>query len=305
MIASTQARATARWDDVRVFLALYRGRTLAAAGASVGLDASTLSRRLVLLEELTDSRLFERTRDGLVPTESAELLLPAAEEMAAAHARFVHDAAGFERLSEGTVRLSMPPGLAESFLGPALVRLRARHPRLRIQLDASVRFADLTRREADLAIRTRRPTSGDLISVKLGERRWTPMAAADSTRRRKPLKNWGDIPWIGWAEDVADFPPARWLAKHVPPSAIVLSTSHFSTQLAAVRSGLGAALLPPVYTRLAAVTRLQHSAALAASIAELPSSDTWLVGHRALRSVPRIAAVWEFLVQEFSAFETP
>ena len=89
--------------------------------------------------------------------------------------------------------MTVPPGLAESFVGPALVRLRSKHPRIQIELDTSIRLVDLTRREADLAIRTRRPLSGDLVSVKLGERRWTPMVAAD--RAKKTTKDWGTLQW--------------------------------------------------------------------------------------------------------------
>src|SRR3954466_4612109 len=99
MVAKTQVSLDGRWDDVRLFLALYRRHTLAAAAALVGLDASTLSRRLVALEEALGSALFDRTREGLLPTQAAELLLPAAEEMAAAHARFAHEASGFERVT--------------------------------------------------------------------------------------------------------------------------------------------------------------------------------------------------------------
>jgi DNA-binding transcriptional LysR family regulator len=304
MFALSQGQP-ARWDEVRVFLALYRERTLAAAGAALELDASTLSRRLAALEESLATRLFDRTRDGLAPTESAELLLPAAEEMAAAHSRFLADASGFERAAEGVVRLSTPPGLAESFVAPALVRLRKKYARIQIELDASVRFTDLTRREADLAIRTQRPSAGDLVCVKIGERRWTPMIARAAAKKRSPTKDWGNLSWIAWADDLQSFAPARWLQKHVPRSAVVLATSHFSTQVSAVEAGLGAALLPPVYERLAAVTPVRYGPRLAASADELPTSETWLVGHRALRTVPRVAAVWTFLVEEFARFELP
>jgi DNA-binding transcriptional LysR family regulator len=302
MFASAQSQAP-RWEDVRLFLALYRERTLAAAGTAVGLDASTLSRRLATLEELLATRLFDRTHEGLVPTAGAELLLPAAEEMAAAHARFAEDASSFEREVEGTVRLSVPPGLAEAFVAPALVRLYEKHPRLRLELDASVRFVDLTRREADVAVRTRRPQSGDLVSVKVSQRRWAPMTARSPGSRRRPPKDWASLRWIGWGDDMQEFPPARWLARHVPKSAVVLGTSSISAQLAAVRSGLGIALLPLAYARLSGLSPLGHSPTLAASIAELPSTETWLVGHRALRSVPRVAAVWDFLVEELARYE--
>jgi DNA-binding transcriptional LysR family regulator len=318
MLASAQGGGEPRWDDVRLFLALHRERTLAAAARAVGLDASTLSRRLVALEQALGTHLFDRTRDGLVPSAGAERLLPAAEEMAQAHASFARDAHSFERVAEGTVRLSAPPGLADAFVVPALVRLRRRHPRIRLELDASMQFVDLTRREADLAIRSRRPTTGDLVSLKLGERRWLPMQAARSVAGKTKrgagaggagvgvaLKDWGAVPWIGWGDDMASFPPAAWIARHVPRDAIVLRTSHITTQVAAVAAGVGTALLPPAYARRAGLAPLRHGAALARSAGELPVNETWLVGHRALRAVPRVAAVWSFLVDEFTRYEPP
>jgi DNA-binding transcriptional LysR family regulator len=305
MVASVQGKEPPRWDDVRLFLALHRERTLAAAAGAVGLDSSTLSRRLAALEVALGVRLFDRTPDGLVPSENAGLLLDAAEEMAQAHARLSREASSFERAPEGTVRLSVPPGLAESFVAPALVRLHQRYPRLQIELDASLHFVDLTRREADIAVRTRRPQTGDLVSVKLGERPWGPVQAAAPGRRARPTRDWGSLRWITWGGDMASFPPARWVAEHVPASAIVLRTSQPAAQAAAVQAGLGVALLPPVYARAASLVPVRHAAPLAASVARLPISETWLVGHRALRTVPRVAAVWTFLVEEFARFEAP
>jgi DNA-binding transcriptional LysR family regulator len=301
MVASLQAYAP-RWDDVRIFLALYRERALAAAAARVDLDASTLSRRLAALEEALGTRLFDRTREGLVPTGGADLLLGAAEEMAAAHARFSRDAAAFEREAEGWVRLSVPPGVADSFVSPALGRLRARHPGIRIELDASVRMVDLTRREADIAIRTARPTSGDLVTMKIGERPWAPMVSTARAKQGR-IKDFAELEWIVWGEDLAAISPARWVAKHAARASIVLRTSHFATQVTAVEAGVGAALLPLIYSRVAAVAPVRCARALAPALADLPANETWLVGHRALRTVPRIAAVWQFLVDEFFEYE--
>ena len=303
MVAFSQGKVEARWDDVRLFLALYRQRTLAAAAATVGLDASTLSRRLVALEEAVGITLFDRSREGLLPTEGAELLVPAAEEMAAAHAHFSHDLSTFERGAEGIVRLSVSPGVAESIVGPALVRLYEKHPHIQIELEASIRFVDLTRREADLAIRSRRPETGDLVSVKLGQRLWAPMLATRLAKKLRPLKDWAQLRWIGWGDDLANFPPELWIGKHVPRSAIALRTSHFTTQVSAAIAGLGAALLPPQFARTSPLTPVRYAASLSASAKEFPLTDAWLVGHRALRGVPRVAAVWAFLVEEFSTLE--
>jgi DNA-binding transcriptional LysR family regulator len=303
MHAFLQATDDSRWDDVRLFLALQRGRSLAAAAARVGLDASTLSRRLAALEASLGTQLFDRTREGLVPTAAAELLLPAAEEMESAHGRFARDASGFEREAEGVVRLSVPPGLADAFLAPALVRLRAKHPRIRLELDASVALLDLTRREADLAMRTIRPQSGELVMAKIGESRWTPTTSAALARERPPVKRWGDLDWIAWGDDLAAIPPARWLARYAPAAAPVLKTSHIATQVAAVREGLGVALLPLVYSRVAGIAPVRYGRALEASANDLPVNETWLVGHKALRNVPRVAAVWTFILEEFRHFE--
>ena len=303
MPASLQATDDARWDDVRLFLALSRGRSLAAASARVGLDASTLSRRLATLEDSLGARLFDRTREGLVPTEAAELLLPAAEEMEAAHVRFARDASGLEREAEGVVRLSVPPGVADAFMAPALMRLRATHPRIRLELDASVRLLDLTRREADLALRTIRPQSGDLVMTRVAASPWTPMAAAASARERAPVKRWEEVDWIAWGDDLAGIPPARWLAKHAPEAEPVLKTSHIAAQVAAVRAGIGVALLPLAYARVDAIAPLRYAKALALSVADLPLNETWLVGHKALRGVPRVAAVWALLLETFERFE--
>ncbi|HEU4536894.1 MAG TPA: LysR family transcriptional regulator, partial [Polyangiaceae bacterium] len=147
----------ARWDDVRVFLAAYQLGSLGAAGARLGLDVSTVSRRLTAFEAAIGAPLFDRSRRGLAPTRAAELALPAAEAMAAALARLARDASAPDAAAEGVVRLSVAPGFADAFLAPLVPALRARHPKITLELDASVRPLDLARREADLALRSVRP----------------------------------------------------------------------------------------------------------------------------------------------------
>lgn len=303
MVAVTHEPIEPRWEDVRLFLALYRKRSLANAAVVVGLDPSTLSRRLAALEESIGTRLFDRTREGMVPTHDAELLLPAAEEMAAAHARFARDSSAVERMAEGVVRLSIPPGLAELFLPRALARLHAEHPRLELEVDTAMRFIDLSRREADLAVRTQRPRASDLVSVKLSQRPWTPMMAAAQASELGQVSDWNALSWIAWGDDMQSLPPAKWLDKYVSPAAVVLRTSHFALQTAAVQAGVGVALLPPSFAGAAGLAPVEYAPSLAASIEELPANETWLVGHRALRSVPRVAAVWNSLVEEFKRFE--
>ena len=294
-----QTSEALRWEDVRVFLAAYRERTLAEAASRLDVDASTVSRRLAALEELFDARLFDRTRDGLVPTQAAETLLAGAEEMEAGHQRLLREAAALESEAEGVVRLSVPPGFADAFVGPALVRLHQRHPRIRIALDASVRVVDLTRREADLALRTIRPEGGDLVLQKVHHDSWLAVAAPGLAADLGRLRSWEDAQWIVWGQDLASLHAARWLAKHVkrPP---VLETSHFSTQLSACEAGLGVMLAPNAYLAVRKLVPIRFVPALEPSTKDWPIDQLWLVGHRALRTVPRVNAVWQLMLEELT-----
>lgn len=299
MTAKTQDLAQRSWDDIRLFLAVARAGSLGVAARRLGLDTSTVSRRLASLEEELGARLFERTRQGLVATRLAELGLPAAEAMEAAQGRFARDTSSVEREAEGVVRLSAAPGLAQDFVAPMLVELHARHPRLRIEIDASSHVIDLSRHEADIALRSVAPEGADLLVTKLGTSRWVAMAAPRLLKTLGRLRRWDDAPWIGWDGDMSSFHVSRWLARHAPKAELLLRTSHFPSQLAAARSGLGVMLVPEVHSARHGLVPVAYSRALAAAAAAWPTDDLWLVGRRALREVPRVAAVWQFLLDQF------
>lgn len=305
MIAKKQDLGALRWDDVRIFLAALRHGSLGAAGERLGLDTSTVSRRLVALEEALGARLFERSREGLTPTQAAELALPAAESMEAALGRLARDASGVETEAEGVVRLSVAPGMADILIAPALGRLRARHPKVRLELDATVRALDLTRHEADLALRSVPPRGADLVAKKLLTAPWIAVGSPALVASLDPLRAWDEAPWIAWDRELASFPPAAWFAKHAGKAEVVLRTSHFVSQLVAAETGLGLVLIPEPFLQLRALVPVRLHEDLIASTTTLPRDDLWLVGHRALRDLPRIAAVWEFVAEEIQFFNAP
>lgn len=287
-----------RWDDVRVFLTAYRLLSLGMAASRLGVDTSTVSRRIAAFERQLGVRLFERSREGLERTLAAEQLFEAAEAMEAAHARLSRDASDVEAAAEGTVRLSLDPGTAEFFVVPALPRLRTKHPRIDLELDASPLPRDLRRREADLALRSTTIAGADLVATKLAVETWTAMASPALVGRLGALASWDAAAWITWDRDMSSYAPARWIASHAPRAEVPLRTSHFASQVAAAEAGLGLALLPAPYASRPTLERARTTRALAASMASWPSSELWLVTPRILRDVPRIAAVWGFLVDE-------
>ncbi len=294
----TGEQADKRWDDVRVFLAAFRYGSLAAAAARLGLDTSTVSRRLASFESALGVRLFERTRDGIRPTRAAANVLAAAESMEAAHARIARDVADTETEPEGIVRISAAPGFADIFVAPALVRLRRRYPRLSVEIDASVQARDLTRQEADIAIRSVPPKGADLVITKLGSGRWIPATSPELAEELGRVSSWSDAPWIVWDRDLGSFPPARWVATHASKAQVVLRTSHFASQIVAGRTGLGVLLVPEPYLAACGLVPVRFAKPLQHTTEAVPEAALWLVGHRVLRDSPRVAAVWTFLADE-------
>lgn len=283
-----------KWDDVALLMACHRERTLASAARLLTLDPATAGRRLTQLEETLGVVLFHRGRDGLLPTAAMDAVLPAAEAAEMAMARFGQAVDGVEADVEGTVRITMPPGVADALFVPLLPQLLARHPRLRLEIDASTRYVDLERREADLALRTRRPTQGDLVSVRLVDVSLAVMGAPELYACAPPT-TLQSLPWIAYDHELEHLPEARWVAAHARPEAVVVRTSGWSVQLGSARAGVGVILTTAVQGRMAGLVPVPLEDADQAEVDALPPGTLWLVCPRMLREVPRVDAVWTFL----------
>ena len=212
--ARSSASEPLRWDDVRLFLALCRAQTVGEAGRALGVDSSTVSRRLTALETALSVTLFDRSHEGISPTKAAEDLLAVAEEMEAVMLRFAHAADGLEREVSGLVRIACPPDVGNVVIAPLLRELFALHPALRVEIVPGEAVIDLTRREADLALRTVRPAQGDLVVTRLASVRWVLVASAELARELRTLRSWQDAPWIGWGARLSQIGPAKWLESH-------------------------------------------------------------------------------------------
>lgn len=291
------SRELLHWDDVRLFLALCRSRTVGDAALKLGIDASTVSRRLSALEDVMDASLFDRGRDGIAPNKAAEDLLPVAEEIEQAMLRFTGAAEGLERDVSGLVRITCPADVADVVVVPLLRELFTRYPGLRLELTPGESILDLTRREADIALRTVRPTRGDLVVVKLLSLGWIAVASPERARELGVLRAWSDAPWISWGEALARIGPARWLKAHARDVEPVLRSDSLMVQLSALTRGVGVGLVPQPSMDAFGLVPVKFAAALRESAAEWPADELFLVTHRALREVPRVRAVWELLVE--------
>jgi len=283
-----------RWDDLRILLAVHRRGSLGAAASALGVHISTVGRRLAALEAALGQHLFDRTPDGTRPTAAAEELVPHAELMERAALGLNRARESLQTEPEGVVRVTAPPGLVDHFIAPALPDLARHYPRLRLELLSSIGYADLTRREADLALRALRPRSGDLQAVRLGTVGFTLLASPPRVRQQGPLQRPDDLPWVTYEADLEHLPEVAWVLGQVSPERIVLRSNSISAQIQAVRAGLGVKLEARPFAALAGLAELPMARALRKALPPLPTAEIWLVGHRALRRVPRIDAVWRF-----------
>lgn len=298
------AVARIRWDDVELFLALMRGGSLQVAGRALAIDASTASRRLVALEHAVGVALFARSRDGLAPTVHALELRPYAEAMELAASSFAHGAEALERLAEGAVRVTCPPGLADAFVLPALPGLKKRYPGITVEIDAQIGVVDLARRHADLALRTIRPTGADLVAKKVFATQSVIAGQRQYVRKLGRLRRWSDAAFVQLGASLAHIPHARWLSQYAPDAQIAMVANTFPTQIAAACRGLGLAVMPKPYLAVYDLVEVEVTAALADAVTYLPIDELWMVAHQAVRPLPRVAAVWQFLDQMFASYES-
>ena len=280
------------WDDLRIFLSVYRRASHAGAARELRVDPTTVARRLAALEAAVGARLFTRTPEGLAATPAGQALVPHAERVEAEVLDAERVLTAADARAEGTVRMTCGDGMAAYVFGPALPALLAEHPGLRVELRADSRTLDLTRGEADLAVRMFRPRERSLVARRVGEQAYRLYATADYLARRgspRAVRELASHDILLYDRDFDRMPQQAWLRDSVPDSRIVLRTNATPTLLAACAAGLGVALLPTWYPR--ADRRLVP---VLPGLA-IPSSEVWAVTHPDLRGSARITAVMRWV----------
>jgi DNA-binding transcriptional LysR family regulator len=230
------------WDDLRYLLAAVRAGTLAGASRALGVEHTTIGRRLSSLERALGTPLLRRGPEGLTPTPLGEALVPLVEKVEQAVAG-VRDLVAVHR---ARVRLAMPSGFASLF-APHVASLQHEHPGLALELVSSARLVDLKKGEADLAIRIGPIADKDLVVRKLGETGWALYASHDYLARREAPRNPDDLgghDLIGFDPSLAGVPAAKWLDARGRGATVVVRSREASDMLAAAISGVGLAVLP-------------------------------------------------------------
>jgi DNA-binding transcriptional LysR family regulator len=283
---------TMEWDDLRVVLAVFREGTLSGAARRLGVTHSTVFRRLGAIEEQIGARLFERFRDGYVPTPAGETAAEAAARLEDEVLTLERRLSGQDLRPSGVVRITTTDTLG-TILMRHLPAMRAVHPEIQFEVAISNAMANLTRREAEIAIR---PTP-EPPEILVGRRVADIAHAIYGSRAylsRHEEKDLSTHDWIALDDALASTVIGRWIHENLRAAHITCRVDALPALRDAALAGLGLALLPcylgdpaPGLRRLAQKTE--------------PRSALWLLTHDDLRRTARIRATLDFLAKAFAS----
>ena len=202
--------------ELALLLALVRGGNLAAAAQLAGVDASTVFRTVQRAERALGQRLFERSREGYRATELGLQLAEHAERIEGELEAARSAAQAQETAVSGLVRISTTDTLLNGLLLPSLRALRDAHPRLRLEINARNELANLTQREADIALRATVRPPPHLVGRHLGPIRSAVFIARALAPRRRSAFDLTAAPWIAVDDALPEHPSVRWRRKHLP-----------------------------------------------------------------------------------------
>jgi DNA-binding transcriptional LysR family regulator len=285
------------WDDARHFLAIHRKASLSAAARQLGVNQSTVGRRLAALEEQLGTKLFIRTRDGYRIAPAGERLLPHAERMEDEATAIAREITGQVGSLTGTVRVTSADLFGARVIAPLLVRFHERYPDIDLELDADNRLRSLSKREADMAVRIGEALESGLAVRKLGELANTGYASKSYLARRgRPREgDWAGHDFIGFSDPLIRLAESQWIEERAATGRIVLRTENTHAQLTSAVAGIGIAMLPcyagdlePELVRLVAPPRSVNN-------------PIRLVVHQDMRHAARIRACSDFLAEGIRA----
>ncbi|CAN5323405.1 LysR family transcriptional regulator [soil metagenome] len=281
-------------DDVRIFLAVAEARSLSGAARKLGIAQPTISRRLAALEARTGEPMFQRSVSGATLTSYGERLLGPARNMAQWAAEVDRAAESRQTSPNGVVRITAPPGIAFDVLAPFAAWLKTKLPLVQLEVLSTVRYLDLGRREADLALRFEAIAQRDVVALCTIETEIMAFAARAYIAALPKGYTAADVGWIAWAPPYEGVFPNPQLAKLLPGFVPAFASDDYLVQLRAAVEGVGAMLLG----------RMRHRFARDVGLVPLtpvfwaPKARLHLAAGRTALEIPRVRAVADLLTRE-------
>lgn len=285
------------WNDLKILLALARGGSVAGAARALGVDQSTVSRRLAALEQSMGCPLLVRGGREFSWTTEGRTMIAAAEAAEAAIDGGIRNLRSSRLAASGTVRVSTTPGFA-TILMRALPELQARHPGLEIDVTGTMETVDLAKGEADIALRAGTPREPDVIARKAFRTGWFLYASPDYLRVAGPLRSIEDLPrhrQVLMAPALQGMASGlRWLEDHRNESTPHTRIDNLQSAIQVAELGRGIVCLPHSLAHL-------EPGLVRAWPEPVAISESYLTFHESLRGVARIHAAVEALMELMEA----
>ncbi len=285
------------WDDLRYFLAVAQARSLMGAARKLGVNHSTVFRRINRFEDTVGARLFERLADGYQLTAVGDELVEYAARIGEDIDLLQLKVLGKDYRPSGKIRLTAPDNLAYEYLPRYLMAFSKRYPAIALELVVGAESLDLTRREADLAIRATTDPPPHLVGRKVISLRWCFYAARSYLRRHGRPQHPRELDGhriIGADGALRRIPAFRQLESERAHE-IVMTCSTLNAMSAMAVSGYGIALLPDDQIK----SKLERLFPCRPAFV----SDIWLLTHTELRRTERIRLLMDHLMDSFRADE--
>lgn len=270
------------WDDLKVIRAVGEHPTLTQAAAALGLNVTTVVRRLSSAESAFGARLFDRRRTGYAPTAAGLAVIDLTLRVEADISSVSTQVTSYEEDGAGVIRLATSDSLLESFA--AVFRdFRTAHPATRIETLIENSASNLARGDCDVAIRATNAPPENLVGRKLAVIAWAPYERSDATGAPSP-DNPFDRDWVSFTGNLAALKAVSFLEQRAVSQRIIYRTNSVSGAAAAIKAGVGAGYLPCMLGDLSPeMTRLgPPEPAL--------GDELWLLTHPAVRHAARVRA---------------
>ena len=286
------------WDLFQSLHAVLEAGTLSAAARLRGLTQPTLGRHIETLEQRLGSPLFLRSPRGLQPTDLALELKPHLHDMSAAASAAVRDASGSANSLSGSIRITVSEIVGAEILPPMLTSFREQHPGVVIELMLSNFNDDLSRREADIAVRMTPPSQSSLVAKKVGEISLGFYATAEYLERHgvpHSLADFEDHAMIGFDSPGRGIRDVPGLNMPVSRETFTFRSDSDLAQLAAMRAGFGIGVCQDGLARRYGLTPVLPNFSLF-------TLGVWIVMHENLRGSRRMRLMFDHLVEGTSAY---
>ena len=280
------------WDDLRFVLAVGRHGTLAAAGRGLGVNHSTVFRRIGTIEQRLGARLFERHRDGCTPTPAGEEMIALAERLEGEVDDLERRLAGRDTRPSGTVRITTTDTLLVGALAPVLAGFRAAHPEIELEVVADNQFLSLSKRDADVAIRPTAAPPETLVGRRVCGIATAVYGSAAYLREAPPPDDLALHRWVGADDSLTSLASTRWLRATLNNRQPAVRANTVLGLVAAAKAGMGLAALPCFLGD--AAPELQRIG----PPVETLGTELWLLTHRDLRNVARVRPFLDFTDRE-------